>query len=914
MKTLELVLDRFVGLELIADQGITQIYKAFHAHRFVDVLLKVVSPTSREPFSTLFEAQNRLCLEAQATQRINHPHVVRVVDSYPGPTADTFVALEYLDGRDLAKHLEQAGPLSVPHALEIAIPIAKAIDAAHRSGVIHCDIKPSNIMLVDGGPTLVDFGCAFSAILAPYRPVGKPTGTYAYMCHQYRTTAVPTERSDLFSFGVVLYEMLTGINPFADDSRTHISETFVKRVGKRTDPKQIPPLDQLAPYVPRQLAHEIHRAMARDPEQRHRSMAELLAALESFQHRLASVDTLKTADAVGGDNYATAACGVPALARAIDGLADDHRPAVNGRGTGFGRAFFTGHTQAYGARPARPRLEQAYSSSLEALFTLKSDATHALAKAKARYDAATQPWLEARSMALFAAFWAPTSSQPAIPKDLALSARTNDSTVTAGSGAFPTLSGGTMAWRSVSVRSSTRLAAPTGSDTLPFVTCPTGVGPAAYQTLCGGFSLEALRIVIDPGTAIQQAIASESETSPICTAVERALDAATSTPGVAVSIANRPAEKKTFITLSCGTMAVRSLVLRTPIRRLPLNGPDTLGVGTPAASHQCTAVKSQQVVALQQEPELSTQPTIAPESGMVAVVPAVRQERRSSSDDTLPSLARNAARGHQAGIWASTTISAPAQPDAQPRGTLLRFARGGERTALVTRQPFGLAAGPKRSLALAKCSQVSSVPRPKHPYDVTIYDGIPVAKRRPVVVGGSFTQLEQPSRQIHDHSWGAALRPLALAAAIPFVLAAGYAFQRGWRVMIDGHPASASNARPVGSANQSFNSSQSLAIGFDSNDAMRKAWQRSEPEVAPLAAPTEPFNKETAPFPTSVSDVPRKPKPTILFDPGYRIVHTSSPSAQTSGSASKQVAAPASQVVPTKRFTPAKRHSISWGR
>ena len=260
------MLDRFIDLIPIShDQAIIQLYKAFHVHRCADVLLKVVSNADAlDEVSAFLDAQNRVCLEAHATQRVNHPNVVRVIDASTGPTLNTFVALEYLEGQNLGEYLEKAAPLSVPHMLEIAIPLARAIDAAHAAGVIHGDIKPANVMLVEQGLKLVDFGCASSPMLMSLRPVGKATGTYAYMCPRYRATAELTERSDIFSFGVLLYEMLCGFNPFADDARSYVSETFTKPSSGRCRRSRYLPLSSKwrPPSPPSWLAKSTGRLRA----------------------------------------------------------------------------------------------------------------------------------------------------------------------------------------------------------------------------------------------------------------------------------------------------------------------------------------------------------------------------------------------------------------------------------------------------------------------------------------------------------------------------------------------------------------------------------------------------------------------------------------------------------------------------
>ena len=576
MKTKNLVLDRFIDLTPLGpeeEQGIIQIYKAFHIHRLTEVLLKVASRSADDSLSDFIEAQNRLCLEAQATQRVNHPNVVRVIDSSAGPTVQTFVALEYLEGENLAQYLENYAPMSAAHVLEIAIPLADAIDAAHRAGVIHGDIKPSNVMLVSGIPTLIDFGCSFCQIFAPFRPAGRPIGTYAYMCPTYLATAVLTERSDIYSFGVMLYEMLTGFNPLANCARSLVSDAFDKSPGPRR--KKVAPLTKVAPAVPRELAREIHRAMARNPAHRHGSMAELLSALESQQRRLASIEPIASTIALG-DQYATAGCGIAAMARAIDKLAEDQStPVPLGQGTGFGRNFFRAVAvrKALEGAPIHALPAHEPSSSLERVFA-KADPSHPLFRVKARNDAVTVPGLDPKSLASCAA----TFSTPGF---------------------------GTAAMPSATFRASARSADLCGPDTLPLGSRPDGLRPASRPSLAGSLTLEAVRAIVDPATAIQIALATEANPTPTDATV-RSLGAETP-PHVKALAAGR--RKATF---------------HAPTRPSPTEGPDTRPMGTLIIWSSRTTTPSQVAVARRQELQPAILPGLPPEPTTVAVGSAVR--------------------------------------------------------------------------------------------------------------------------------------------------------------------------------------------------------------------------------------------------------------------------------------------------
>ncbi|HEX7082641.1 MAG TPA: Stk1 family PASTA domain-containing Ser/Thr kinase [Gaiellaceae bacterium] len=208
--------------------------------------------------------------EAQSAAGLNHPNIVSIFDR--GLAEGTYyIAMEYLDGRTLKELLVRNGPTPIPIAIDYARQILGALGFAHRGGIVHRDIKPHNIVVgTDGRLKVTDFGIARSGA-SQMTEAGSIVGTAQYLSPEQARGATVDPRSDIYSLGVVLYEMLTGTVPFTGDTPVEIA---MKHLSQVPDPPS-----KLRKEVPHDLDAVVMRALAKDPEQRYGSAEEMDADL-----------------------------------------------------------------------------------------------------------------------------------------------------------------------------------------------------------------------------------------------------------------------------------------------------------------------------------------------------------------------------------------------------------------------------------------------------------------------------------------------------------------------------------------------------------------------------------------------------------------------------------------------------------
>ena len=257
---------RYVIKRKLGSGGMADVYLAEDQELGRRVALKLLDErhASDEQFVERFRR------EAQSAAGLNHPNIVSIFDR--GRAEGTYyIAMEYLDGRTLKELLVRNGPTPIPIAIDYARQILGALSFAHRNGIIHRDIKPHNIIVgSDGRLKVTDFGIARSGA-SQMTEAGSIVGTAQYLSPEQARGAPVDPRSDLYSLGIVLYEMLTGAVPFSGDTPVEIAMKHLSQVPE--------PPSTLRPQVPHDLDAVVMRALAKDPDQRYASAEEMDADL-----------------------------------------------------------------------------------------------------------------------------------------------------------------------------------------------------------------------------------------------------------------------------------------------------------------------------------------------------------------------------------------------------------------------------------------------------------------------------------------------------------------------------------------------------------------------------------------------------------------------------------------------------------
>ncbi|MFC1573256.1 protein kinase [Candidatus Eisenbacteria bacterium] len=257
-------------LEKLGEGGMGVVYKAEDTKLKRTVALKFLP---REALTSQ-EAKARLLHEAQAAAALDHPGICTVheIDEAEG---QTFIAMAHIEGQSLRERIA-SGPLALTDVLEIAIQTAEGLHDAHENGIVHRDIKPSNVMISSGGQVrIMDFGLARSAEQTQLTQAGTTLGTVAYMSPEQARGEMVNHRTDIWSLGVMLYEMITGQLPFKGDHEQAVMYSVLN------EPPE--PITGLRSGIPLELERVITRAMAKDPNERYQHLDEMLVDLRSLQ-------------------------------------------------------------------------------------------------------------------------------------------------------------------------------------------------------------------------------------------------------------------------------------------------------------------------------------------------------------------------------------------------------------------------------------------------------------------------------------------------------------------------------------------------------------------------------------------------------------------------------------------------------
>jgi len=333
---------RYTLLQKLGEGGMGVVYEGRHTTLRNRVAIKVLRPSSGEDSD--LTTKRRFLREARSAASIKHPNVVQIMDC--GETHDglVYIAMEYIEGRDIARVLKEEGPLSAPRATEIILQVAAALRASHAHGVIHRDIKPSNCILYDDEQgkrvdvvKVLDFGIAKANSpgledTQTLTAANELFGTVAYMAPELVEGTPASPQSDIYALGIMLFQVLTGRLPFTGPTPLKVLAMHA------SEPP--PSIREHDPSLPSTLETIVARCLEKDPGRRYANMDELITALEIAldAHRPGSLRWRRTEPLTRTVALRNTVPTRTAVAPVADGdtareVPSERPPAPSGRGT-----------------------------------------------------------------------------------------------------------------------------------------------------------------------------------------------------------------------------------------------------------------------------------------------------------------------------------------------------------------------------------------------------------------------------------------------------------------------------------------------------------------------------------------------------------------------------------------------------
>ena len=278
-----LIRGRYRIEQKIGSGGMSSVYQAFDPTLERWVAIKLMHrDISSDP-----DQLERFRREARAVAQLNHPHVVTVIDAGEDEGAP-FIVFEYVEGETLKDRIKRQGRLPVSEAVAYAIEIGRALECAHMHRLVHRDVKPQNVLIdPDGRAKVTDFGIARSLESHGLTATGRVLGTTDYVSPEQALGHEVTPQSDIYSLGVVLFEMLTGEPPFRAESQVAVAMKHVR--------EPLPDVQRLRPEISAALAAVVERASAKETAHRYETVGEMVHDLEE----VLAIEAARTGEATG---------------------------------------------------------------------------------------------------------------------------------------------------------------------------------------------------------------------------------------------------------------------------------------------------------------------------------------------------------------------------------------------------------------------------------------------------------------------------------------------------------------------------------------------------------------------------------------------------------------------------------------